>query len=217
MLPIVCVVGKSNVGKTTFLEKLIAELTGRGWRVGTIKHDAHGFDIDKPGKDSWRHAQAGSRAVAISSPDKVALIRRVSREVTLDEMATLVAGEVDIVLSEGYKRSDKPKIEISRQAVAGELLCSAEELIALVSDRRHGLDVPQFGLDDAAGVADLLEERFLRRAEPDDVALLVDGRCVVLKPFARSMLDRTVRALLSLLDGCAEAKDVTLVLRNKGE
>src|SRR3972149_11227924 len=113
MIPVVGVVGKSNVGKTTFLEKLIAELTRRGWRVGTIKHDAHGFDIDKPGKDSWRHAQAGSRAVAISSPEKVAVIKQVSREVTLDELASLVAGEGDIVLCEGYKRSEQPKIEVS--------------------------------------------------------------------------------------------------------
>ena len=215
MVPIIPVVGKSDAGKTTFLEKLIGELTRRGWRVGTIKHDAHRFDIDKPGKDSWRHAQAGSRAVAISSPEKVAVIKQVSREVTLDELASLEAGEVDIVLCEGYKRSEKPKIEVSRQAAGTELLCSADELIALVSDRRHGLDVPQFGLDDAAGVAGLLEERFLRRGEAEDVALLVDGRYIMLKPFARNMLDRTVRALLTLLDGCEQAKEVTLTLREK--
>lgn len=215
MIPIVSVVGKSNAGKTTFLEKLIAELTRRGWRVGTIKHDAHRFDIDKPGKDSWRHAQAGSRAVAIASAEKVAVIRQLSRAVSVDELATLLEGDLDIILTEGFKRGDKPKIEVSRREAATELLCTAEELLAIVTDQVHDLDVPHFALDDAPGVADLLEERFLRHGEREEVALLVDGRRIVLKPFARQMLDRTVRALLSLLDGCEEARAVTLILRDE--
>lgn len=213
MAPVISVVGKSNVGKTTFLEKLIAELTRRGRRVGTIKHDTHGFDIDKPGKDSWRHAQAGSVAVAISSAEKVAIIKQVSRELTLDELAVLVDDDLDIVLTEGYKRSDRPKIEVSRQGASTELLCSPEELLAIVTDRRHPLDVPQFDLDDAAGVASLIEERFLGRRKPESVTVVVDGRTLVLKGFASAMLDRTVRALVSLLEGGETAKEITLRLK----
>jgi len=157
--PIVCVVGKSDAGKTTFLEKLIRELKIRKIRVGTIKHDAHGFDIDKPGKDTWRHAQAGADAVIISSPAKFALIKKVDEEMSLDQVAELLP-DMDIILTEGFKRSDKPKIEISRTAHSSELLCTSNELIALVSDAEWDIGVPLFGLDDASGVADLLQDKY---------------------------------------------------------
>lgn len=157
--PIVAVVGKSNAGKTTFLEKLIRELKTRNIKVGTIKHDVHGFDMDKPGKDTWRHAQAGADSVIISSPAKVALIRKVEEEMSLDQAAALLGG-VDIVLVEGYKRSDKPKIEINRSVHSLELLCNPEELLAVVSDAEWEIGVPVFDLEDASGVACLLQEKF---------------------------------------------------------
>ncbi len=158
MPPIVSVVGRSDAGKTTFLEKLIPELKARGVRVAVVKHDRHGFEMDRPSKDTWRLRQAGADAVMISAPHQMALIRSgLEHEVALDELASLVTDAVDLVLTEGYKSGDKPKIEVSRQAVAGgELLCTREELLALVADRTHPMDVPQFGLDDAAGVAALL-------------------------------------------------------------
>jgi molybdopterin-guanine dinucleotide biosynthesis protein B len=160
VIPIISVVGKSGVGKTTFLEKLIAELKRRGRRVATVKHDVHGFEIDRPGKDSWRLAQAGSDSVVIASPQRLALIKRLDREMPLGEIAALLP-DVDIILTEGYKRGDAPKIEVSRRGRGGELLCAPDELVAIVSDQPFDLDVPQFGLDDAAGIVDLLEERFL--------------------------------------------------------
>ncbi|MBM4465946.1 MAG: molybdopterin-guanine dinucleotide biosynthesis protein B [Chloroflexi bacterium] len=160
MIPIISVVGKSGVGKTTFLEKLIAELKRRGYRVATVKHDVHGFEVDQPGKDSWRLAQAGSDSVVIASPRKLALIKRLDREMGLSEIAAFVT-DVDIILTEGYKRGDAPKIEVSRREGGGELLCIPDELVALVSDQPFDLDVPQFGLDDMAGIVDLLEGRFL--------------------------------------------------------
>jgi molybdopterin-guanine dinucleotide biosynthesis protein B len=159
--PIVSVVGKSGSGKTTFLEKLLPELKRRGYRVATVKHDTHGFDIDHPGKDTWRHAQAGADAVVISSPRRIALIQRLDDEMSLDEIARYVQ-DVDIIITEGYKRGDKPKIEISRRARSTDLICRQEELVAIVTDQKFPLNVPHFYLDDAVGVADLLEERFLR-------------------------------------------------------
>jgi len=160
MIPIISVVGKSGVGKTTFLEKLIAELKQRGYRVAVVKHDVHGFEIDQPGKDSWRLAQAGSDSVVIASPQKLALIKQLDREMTLNEIAALLS-DIDIIITEGYKRADAPKIEVSRRERGGELLCTPEELVAIVADQPFAPDVPQFGLDDARGVVDLLEEGFL--------------------------------------------------------
>ena len=93
-IPMISVVGKSDTGKTTLLEKLVAELKRRGYRVATVKHDTHGFDIDQPGKDSWRHAQAGSDVVVISGPDRLALIEKREREMTLDEIADRVSSSI---------------------------------------------------------------------------------------------------------------------------
>jgi molybdopterin-guanine dinucleotide biosynthesis protein B len=161
MIPIVSVVGKSGSGKTTLLEGLIRELKRRGYRVGTIKHDAHSFEIDRPGTDTWRHAQAGSDHVVISSPQRVASIRRVEREQRLDELAAGMA-DVDIVLTEGYRRGSAPKIEVSRRERSGTLLCQPDELIALASDQPFDLSVPQYDLSDFQGLADLIEARFLK-------------------------------------------------------
>jgi molybdopterin-guanine dinucleotide biosynthesis protein B len=161
-VPVVSVVGKSNVGKTTFLVKLIRELKRRGYKVGTIKHDRGGFEIDQPGKDTWRLAQAGSDVVAISSPQKMAMIRQVTTEVSLDEIIASLP-PLDIVITEGYKAANKPKIEVVRHAVAQELIFAPHELLAIVTDHPFEVSVSQFGLDDAPGVADLLELKYALR------------------------------------------------------
>jgi molybdopterin-guanine dinucleotide biosynthesis protein B len=160
-VPIISVVGKSGVGKTTALELVIRELKCRGYRVGTVKHDTHGFDVDTPGKDSWRHARAGSDVVVISGPHKLALIRKLDREMALDEISQLM-GNVDLIVTEGYKRGDKPKIEVTRLAQGTELLCQSSELIGIMADYPVDMPVPQFSLDDASGVVNLLEKLYLR-------------------------------------------------------
>lgn len=160
-VPVVSVVGKSGVGKTTALERVIAELKRRGYRVGSVKHDSHGFEVDKPGKDSWRHAQAGSDVVVISGPRKMAMIRNLSLEMPLNEIVPLM-GEVDLVITEGYKRGDKPKIEVTRRDRGTTLLCQADELVCIMADYSVDLPVPQYSLDDAEGVVDLLEQLYLK-------------------------------------------------------
>lgn len=163
-VPVVSIVGKSGVGKTTVLEQVIRELKMRGYRVGTVKHDTHGFEIDRPGKDSWRHAQAGSDAVVVSGPHKMALIRSVDEEMHLDNIIPLM-GDVDLVITEGYKRGDKPKIEVTRQERSTELICQPAELVGIMADYPVAVPVPQFDLDDATGIVNLLEKLYLRRSE----------------------------------------------------
>lgn len=163
MTPIISFVGLSDVGKTTVLEKVVRELKKRSYRVAVVKHDVHGFDIDRPGKDTWRFAQAGSDVVVISSKNKMAMIKRTDKELSLDQLEEQVISDVDLILTEGYKSADKPKVEISRAQVSKELLCTEEELLALVTDQRFDMDVPHFGLEDTVGLVDFLVEKVLRR------------------------------------------------------
>lgn len=162
--PVISFVGNSGVGKTTFLEKLIHVLKGRGYRVAAIKHDAHSFEIDHPGKDSWRLTQAGSDVTIISSRDKLAMVERPTRERSLGDLVAMVGDRTDIVLTEGYRGAGAMKIEVSRRAHSHVLTARLDDLIAIVTDEPFEYDVPQFGLEDASSVADLLESLFGLRA-----------------------------------------------------
>jgi len=162
-IPVVSVVGKSGSGKTTLMEKLVAELTGRGYRVATVKHHIHEVDIDVPGKDSWRHAHAGSRVAMISSPTQFAVVSKVERERTLPELVE-AAGDVDILLTEGFRQSGDVRIEVCRAVRSEERICKAGELFALVTDTTaESGGVPVFGLDDATAVVDLIERTYLTK------------------------------------------------------
>ncbi|KJR45775.1 Molybdopterin-guanine dinucleotide biosynthesis protein MobB [Desulfosporosinus sp. I2] len=159
-IPVISIVGgKSNSGKTTLLEKLIREAKHRGWRVATLKHDVHGFEMDQPGKDTWRHAQAGADIVAISSPHRIAILENVAEDQPLEEVLARIQG-VDVIFTEGYKHGSKPKIEVFRSAVHDELFSKLEELIAIASDISFDNGIPCFGLDDAQGLCDLIEEKY---------------------------------------------------------
>lgn len=165
--PVVSIVAKSGTGKTTLLEKLIAEMKSRGYRVGAVKHDAHSFSIDHEGKDSWRLTQAGADTMLITSPAQIAMVKKNNRdeEIPLAESIATYFGDVDIVLTEGFKRSSMPKIEVHRRERSPKLLCRGDEqdpsLFAVASDEPLELDVPVYDINDAKGLCDLIESRFL--------------------------------------------------------
>jgi molybdopterin-guanine dinucleotide biosynthesis protein B len=162
--PVISIVSKKSSGKTTLIEKLIPALGARGYRVGTVKHDTHGFEIDHEGKDTWRHKQAGARTVAISSPWKLSLIKDVDREASLDDIVKSYFTDMDLVLTEGYQRAGKPKIEVFRSEAHQNPLHvkgKSDSLVAVISDVPLDLGVPCFDIDDVAGLADWIEERFL--------------------------------------------------------
>lgn len=161
-IPVVCIIGGSGSGKTTLLEKLIPELKRRGHRIATVKHHSHaGFDIDHPGKDSYRHAQAGSDHVVIAAPDKIASYRRVEKEPTLDEIVSGIR-DVDLILVEGYKQAGKPSIEIIRGDLGVRPLAGTEQLFAIASNISYTASVPVFDLNDVRGMVDLIESKFLK-------------------------------------------------------
>lgn len=159
-------VAKSGTGKTTLLEKVIARLKDRGYRVGVVKHDAHRFDIDHPGKDSYRMTAAGADTMLISSSEKLALVKKHDASPPLEELLQSYFTDVDIVLTEGFKKSSIPKIEVHRLEWCSSLLCRGEEhdpnLIAVASDAPLELDVPVLDLNDAEAIAGFIEEKFLK-------------------------------------------------------
>lgn len=166
MIPIVSVVGKSDVGKTTLLEMVVRELTSRGYRIATVKHDVHSFEIDREGKDSWRHKQAGAVLTVVSSPRKLAVVADTDHDHTLAEIRDGFIAHADLIISEGYKREAYPKIEVFRKEHSSELLCTADEnLVAIAGDPTDPPEgVPVFDLASPTLLCDFIEERFLNKS-----------------------------------------------------
>ena len=150
----------SNSGKTTLIEKIVAILTARGLRMAVVKHTSSGFDLDNQGKDSWRFQQAGADAVILAGPHQLALMKRVRQEPSPYELEQL-AGDVDVVIFEGFKNVAANKIEVFRQGVSGDLpLCAQDSsFLALVSDTSFEVPIPCFDLNDAPGVSDFIVSR----------------------------------------------------------
>jgi molybdopterin-guanine dinucleotide biosynthesis protein B len=211
MIPIVSIVGKSDSGKTTLIEKIVPELSRRGYRVTTVKHDLHGFEIDKEGKDSWRHKRAGAQAVVISSPRKVALIRDVDKDMSLEELGDSFGEDADLILSEGFKKDVQPKIEVFREEEHKELLCTKEDnLIAIASNRPFDIGVPCLDIDDVKGIVDLIESKFLKGDQTEEISLRVNRKPVSLSPFVKRFLIRTIRGMISSLKGAENPKKIVI-------
>jgi molybdopterin-guanine dinucleotide biosynthesis protein B len=176
-LPIVSIVGKSQSGKTLLMEQLIAEFKKRGYKVAAVKHSHSGMEIDHPGKDSWKFAQAGSDAVCISSPDKLAFIKNLDHELNIEEIMPILGSEFDLVLIEGFRKSKIPKIEVHRKELGDDLLCSPKELSAIVTDGSldtliaNSCKLSAFRWSDTVAVADFIEKNFLRTVSGE-------GRCL---------------------------------------
>lgn len=219
MLPIVSFVGASDSGKTTFLEKFIPELARRGYRIGTIKHDAHGFEMDKEGKDTWRHRKAGAHTIAISSPLQVATIRRTDAEMDLEELAGRFFWLEDILITEGFKRLHFPKIEIFRSAVEAAPICGkSDNLIAVVTDDPLELDgVPVFGFDDVSGLADFVENRYLKERKKHQIVVHLDGKKLPMKDFVRDFVVGAIHGMLCTLRGWKSPKKIDIQIRLEDE
>ena len=153
--------GWSGSGKTTLVTRLVPELTRHNLTVSTMKHAHHSFDLDQPGKDSWRHRQAGASEVMIASERRWALIHehRGAPEPTLESLIRQMT-PVDLLLVEGWKRGNHPKLEVHRPALGKPLLCRDDpHIVAVASDAAvSGLALPLFALDDVAAIAGFILE-----------------------------------------------------------
>ena len=215
MRPIFSIVGKSESGKTTLLEKLIGELNRLGYKVAVIKHAGEGFELDKQEKDSWRLSQAGSEIVAISSPSQVAVIKQVERYLSPKELSRFIGWDYDLILTEGFKQSNNLKIEVHRREQGGELLCSTKELLAVVTDEPLDVDVPQFSGDEVQGLAKLIENKMKAQPKEDEVELFINDAQIPINPFVRDLLAKILVAVTSSLKGIEEVRNLRINLRRK--
>jgi molybdopterin-guanine dinucleotide biosynthesis adapter protein len=161
-VPIVSFVGQSNSGKTTLIERVIPELVRAGYKVATVKHAGHGFDLDTEGKDSWRHKRAGASSVMVLSKSSMAMFADVPDQMNVEDVRDRFLDHTyDLIIAEGWKHEGYPKIVIVREQI-GEIPVSTEGLLAVVSDKPVDLHIPLFGLDDVVGVAALIMKHFPR-------------------------------------------------------
>ncbi len=164
-IPILCFVGRSNSGKTTLIERLIPELVQAGYRVATVKHAGHGFDLDTEGKDSWRHKRAGASTVVVLSKGSLAMFSDVPDDIKVEQIRDQYLGQkIDLIIAEGWKSDGYPKIVVVRDQL-GEVPVSQEGLLAIVSNKPLEVSIPTFDPDDIKGLSELIVRRFPKRPQ----------------------------------------------------
>jgi len=215
MHSIISIVGKSGAGKTTLLESLIGELKRRGYKVAIVKHSHHADDLDMADKDTWRFTKAGSELSAINSLDHLAIYRRVDHYFDPQEISSFILWDYDLILTEGFKSSNYPKIEVHRSEQGEDLLTNPDQLLAVVTDELLAVDVPQFNRDEVSKVADLIENKINSKHRENDVDLMINGSAVPLNPSFIDLLTRTIYAMIPSPQNNGKVNSVHISLRRK--
>jgi molybdopterin-guanine dinucleotide biosynthesis protein B len=215
MRSIISIVGKSSAGKTTLLEKLIVELKQRGYKVAIVKHSHHKDDIDTAAKDTWRFTRAGSEISAINSLDHLAIYRHIDSYFDPREISSFVLWDYDIILTEGFKGSNYPKIEVHRREQGKELLTDPKNLLAVITDEPLDIDVPQLSRDNVPGIADIIEKTIITHNGENDLELVINGAPTPISPSLKDLLTRTLVAMLPNPQGNGEVKSLHISLRRK--
>jgi len=213
MPPVVSVVGRSNSGKTTLVEKIVPELRSRGYRVATVKH-AQDMQLDQPGTDSWRHIEAGSQATVLADKEKVVLIRPAASPPDLNEVVHLLGEDYDIIIAEGFKAESAPKIEVQRNET-GPLLTDLKGLFAVITDEPVQTKARKFGWSDIRPLVDLIEEGFIK-PQREHLSVYVNGAPVVLSSFPREFIRNLMLAMAASLKGAEEPKSLEFRFRKGG-
>lgn len=156
MQKVLGIAGWSGSGKTTLIEALLPRLAARGLRVSVIKHSHHDIEPDVPGKDTWRHRQAGAAEVMLLSPHRVTVFAELAQELTLEQQLARLQ-PVDLVLLEGQKWQPVPKLEVHRPQLGKPLLCAEDSrVLAVASDAALDIALPQLALNDYDAIADFI-------------------------------------------------------------
>ena len=215
MPTLISIVGKAKSGKTTLIEKLIFELKSRDYKVATIKHAFHGSFSDDYGKDSWRHIQAGSEATAIGFNDNIVLIKPVNGTPNLDEIVRLFGEDYDIILVEGFKHCNAPKIEVHRKEV-GPPLDSIDNLIAIATDEPLEISIRQFSLEDIKSISDILENDFIK-PQREYISVYVNNSPFPLDALHKDAMVNTLITMVSSLKEVEDVKSLEIFLRKESK
>jgi len=215
MRTIISIVGKSGSGKTTLLEGLITELKTRGHKVAIVKHSHHASDIDTTDKDTWRFTKAGSELSALNSLDHLAIYRRMDEYFDPQEISDFVLWDYDLIMTEGFKSSDFPKIEVHRREQGEGLITDPERLLAVVTDEPLDVNVPQFSPNDRTKITDLIENVLLSNKETNELDLIINGTRVPTNPELNDLLSRTLLAMIPGPVDNGDIKNLHITLRRR--
>jgi molybdopterin-guanine dinucleotide biosynthesis protein MobB len=213
MPPIVSIIGRSKSGKTTLIEKLIVELKSRGYHVATAKHTHRDMTSPESDKDSDRHLKAGSEASLIVDPHGLMMIKPLQKELTLTQIAQIIGEDYDLILTEGYKQDDAPKIEVHRKENAPPLT-DVKKLFAVATDEPLDTKVRQFALDDVKNIADLLETGFIK-PNRERFTMEVNGVPIVLNAFTEEFVENVTMAMANSLKGVGKIGTLKIFLKKE--
>ena len=211
-VPIISIVGNSESGKTTLIEKLIPALKKRGYRVCSIKH-AREINLEKE-KDSQRHLKAGSDVMVLAAPGQIILFKP-TQEPNIDEIRRLFDSDYDLIICEGFKHSDLPKIEVYRKG-NGTLIEGLIGVFAIVSDENLDIKTKRFNTDDIKSIADLLEQMFIL-PQRNWFDLYVNGKPVPLTLFPRQIMRDAIMAMVISLKGIEPVNTIEIRIKKELE
>jgi molybdopterin-guanine dinucleotide biosynthesis protein B len=197
--PIVAFIGRSESGKTTYIEKLLPELKRRGYRIATVKHVPQHFR-NTPSRDTERHFAAGADATIAVTPDALILTKPVAAETHFDEIGRLLGDEYDLIIAEGFKGTGVPKIEVWRKEI-GEPLEGIKSKVAVVTDDQSPSDaLRKFSRNDISSMADFLEKSYIK-PQCERLSLHVNGNPLTLSAFPKEFVGKVVDAMIASLKG----------------
>jgi len=214
--PIISVVGKARSGKTSLLEKLVPELKKRGYRVAVLKHTNQDIETDTVNKDSWRFSQAGSDYSVLSSAGKLTIHRKAADGAAQQAVSRLLAEDCDLLLTEGWKSSPYPKIEVHRREQGNDLLSPPQQLLAVVTDQPLEVTAPCFSREEVSKIADIIEGRLREAPGAGGVSLSINHTPVAVSPPLQDVLARTLLAMTSsYYQDSGEVNNINVSLRRE--
>jgi molybdopterin-guanine dinucleotide biosynthesis protein MobB len=213
MPPVVSIVGRSRSGKTTLIEKLIVELKARGYHIATAKHTHRDMTTPESDKDSDRHLKAGSEAAMIIDPHGLMMIKPLQNDINITQVAQLIGEDYDLILTEGFKEDDAPKIEVHRKENAPPLE-GVKKIFAIATNEPLDTKTRQFSLEDVKGIADLIEDGFIK-PQLERYTLLVNNTPIALNAFTKEFIVNIQLAMAHGLKGVDKIKTMKIFLKKE--
>ncbi len=219
MMPlIISIVGFSNSGKTRLIEKIIPILNSKGYTVGVIKHAGHGFSADQPEKDSCKFQQAGAEGAVLVGLGQIGYFGKGddSDPLLLDRLEQTFFFDQDVVLTEGFKKSDKPKIVVLTKGQEEQLLKEIEgNIVATIGEKPVRSDWAHFSPDDSEGLVQVLEDRFLKDRKKPPIRVILDGKNIPMNHFVQEIIRSGIRGLLSPLKGYKDSRRIEVKINGQ--